>query len=75
MIKIINKLNFERSFGQNNNTAKLVHKYSNFYETHRQDTLAELQKLPELKNSEELQSKILFSICVVNSTELVEKFK
>ncbi|CAL4085968.1 unnamed protein product [Meganyctiphanes norvegica] len=44
----------------------LVRRYSNLYAQARVDTLDALDSLPDLKNAEELKSKLLFSVVVLS---------
>lgn len=44
----------------------LVRRYGNLYAQARVDTLDALDELPDLKNAEELKSKLLFSVVVVS---------
>lgn len=53
------------SLGERRPTA-LVRKYGNLYAQARVDTLDSLDALPDLKNAEELKSKLLFSVVVVS---------
>ena len=46
--------------------ASLVAKYGELYSQLRLETLDELDKMPELINSEELKNKLLFSVVVVS---------
>lgn len=53
------------NLGERRPTA-LVRKYGNLYAQARVDTLDALDALPDLKNAEELKSKLLFSVVVVS---------
>ncbi|CAL4109606.1 unnamed protein product, partial [Meganyctiphanes norvegica] len=44
----------------------LVRRYGNLYAQARVDTLDALDALPDLKNAEELKSKLLFSVVVLS---------
>ena len=51
------------------NQERLVASYVQLYSQARLDTLDALDKLVELRQAEELKSKLLFSIIVVSGTE------
>lgn len=45
----------------------LVRRYQSLYSHSRAEAMAALDALPQLKNSEELKSKLLFSVVVVSA--------
>ena len=55
----------------------LIRKYGNLYAQARVDTLDALDGLPQLRDADELKSKLLFSVVVVSSINLINysKFK
>ena len=52
-----------------NRSASLIRRFGALYSHGRAEAMAALDALPELRNSEELKSKLLFSVVVVSFTD------
>ncbi|QQP49078.1 Putative LOC100162944, partial [Caligus rogercresseyi] len=65
--KIITKNTPKETSPNEGARTELVRKYGELYSTLRLETLDELDRLPQLVNSDELKNKLLFSVVVVSA--------